>query len=90
MTLARRIARLEHPSLSGSLPAWVQVLAAEVATEAGLDPAEVVREAEAILAHANAAGVWDTGEDPVAFMAAEAGVAPDVLLAEAQRLMAHQ
>jgi hypothetical protein len=53
----------------------------------GLDPEEVVREAEAILARAEAAGVLGSGEALATFLAAESGIAPDVILAEAQRIV---
>ena len=87
MKLRSRVARLERPLPGGRLPAWARAMAAEVATEHGLDPQEVMREAELILARAEVAGVLGSGDDLAAFLAAEADITPDVLLAEAQRLV---
>jgi hypothetical protein len=87
MTLARRIAHLERPLPGGHLPAPARVLAAKVAAEMGLDANDVVRETEAILVRAEAAGVLGSGAALATFLAAESGIAPEVLLAEAQRLV---
>ena len=87
MKLASRVSRLEGPLPGGRLPHWARVVAAEVAAELGLDPKEVVRDAEDILAHAKAGGVLGSGEAVAAFVAAESGIAPDVMLAEAQRIV---
>lgn len=57
MRLARRVAHLERPLPGEHLPAWARVLVAEVAMEQGLEPEEVVREAEVLLARAEAAGM---------------------------------
>ena len=86
MRLAKRVGRLEGPLPGGRLPAWARAVAAEVATEAGLDPGEVVREAEAILARAAKAGVLGDAEGLAAFLAAEGGGDPAEILAEAGRI----
>jgi hypothetical protein len=86
MKLACRVSRLETPP-GGRLPALARAVAAEVAAEMGLDPEAVVREAEAILVRAEAAGVLGSGEAFAAFLAAETGIAPAAILAEAQRIV---
>jgi hypothetical protein len=83
MRLARRVGRLEAPE-DGRLPPWARELAAEVALAQGLEPAEVIVEAEAVLAQAAAAGVLGSRAGWMAFLAAE-GADPDALLAEAER-----
>ena len=87
MRLARRVAHLERPRLGGYLPAWARVLVTEMAAELGLDPGEVVREAAALLARAEDAGVLESGATLARFLGEESGIAPDVILAEAQRLV---
>jgi hypothetical protein len=87
MKLAYRVSRLEAPLPDGRFLHWARVVAAEVAAELGLDPEEVVREAEAILAGAKGAGVLGSRDDFAAYLGAESGVAPEVILAEAERLM---
>jgi hypothetical protein len=62
MELVSRVARLEGPLPGGRLPRWARLVAAEVAAGIGLDPEEVVREAEAILARAERAGVLGSGD----------------------------
>ena len=86
MRLSCRVARLEGPLPGVRLPRWARVVAAEVA-ELGLDPEEVVREAEAILAGAKGTGVLGSRDDVAAHLGAERGVAPEAILAEAERLM---
>ena len=88
MRLARRVGRLEGPLPGGRLPEWARAVAAEVAAEEGLDPAEVVREAEAILARAEKAGVLGDAEGLARFLAAERGGDPAEVLAEAGRIAA--
>jgi hypothetical protein len=85
--LASRVARLEAPLLGGQLPRWARVVAGEVAAEVGLDPKEVVREAEAILVRAEAAGMLGSEDDLAAFLGAETGIAPEAILAEVQRIV---
>jgi hypothetical protein len=87
MRLPSRVSRLEAPLPGGRLPRWTRVVAAEVAAEMGLDPEEVVREAESILVCAEAAGVLGSGEALATFVAAESGIASDVMLVEAQRIL---
>ena len=87
MRLARRLDHLERPLPGGHLPVWARVMAAKVAVEQGLDPGEVVREAEAMLARAEDAGVLGSGDALAAFLGAETGIAPDVILADAQRIL---
>ena len=72
----------------GRLRGWAQALAERVAAERGLDPGEVVREAEALLALAAGAGVLGDAKELAAFLAAERGDDPADLLAEADRIAA--
>lgn len=87
MRLRGRLDRLERPLQGGRLPAWARALAERVAVERGLAPGEVVREAEALLARAMAAGVLGDAEAVAAFLAAEDGLDRAELLAEVDRLM---
>ncbi len=88
MKLGRRVGRLEAPLPGGRLPGWARALAARVAGEHGLDPGEVVREAEALLVRAGKAGVLGDAEGLARFLAAERGGDPAELLAEAERIAA--
>ena len=86
--LGRRVGRLERPRPGGRLPAWARALTERVAGEHGLDPGEVAREAEALLARAGRAGVLGDAEDLARFLAAGRGGDPAELLAEAGRIAA--
>lgn len=86
MKLRGRVERLERPPQGGRLPAWARALAERVAIEHGLDPAEVVREAEVLLPRVAAAGVLGSAEQLAALLAAEDGLDPAAVLAEVDRL----
>lgn len=88
MKLGRRIATLEGPLPGGHLSPQARAIAVEVATTWGLDPDEVVREAEHLLAEAAAADALGSTEALVAFVAHQTGQTPAALLAGAQSLPA--
>jgi hypothetical protein len=88
MNLGRRIVKLEGPLPGGHLSPHVRAIAVEVATTWGLDPDEVVRESERILAEAVAADALRSSEALVAFVAHQTGRTPAALLADAQCLEA--
>jgi hypothetical protein len=86
MNLGRRIAHLEGPLPGGHLSPQAHAIAVDVATTWGLDPDEVVREAERIFAEASAADALGSTEALVAFVALHTGQSPSALFADAQGL----
>ena len=88
MKLARRVAQLEGWLPGGRLPGWVRTLAAELAAEVGLDLAAIIRETEAILNQADAAGALGSVDDLAAFISGASGRAPEAILAEARQIVA--
>jgi hypothetical protein len=83
-----RLANVDGPPI-GRLPPWARALVVEVALAGGLEPWEVIAEAEAILEQAAAAGVLGSRAKWAAFLAAE-GADPEALLAEAGRWLARR